>query len=334
MTEAAAFFEGLPKKRMGAGALLFDANGRVLVLKPGYKSHWEIPGGIVEADESPREAARREIREEIGLDIAEDRLELVGLDYMAAGGEKTESLMFVFSAGVLSEEEIASIVDAGIRFECVLMAGFSMELVTHPDLSDPSVVYALHEMGEETRHSRLFSRLLTQLQPEARNPLSRLRVIERFMIQRFIRRPATFDVLVLGGEEIPDLFQKLASEHPDTDPFVRDVNRYHRSEEARHLAFARAVLPERWEQATAVDRFLVRHVVPWIIGDMFRMLVHPGVYKTIGLPAFDTWKRANRTPARVAIRQQATRPILDTLVANGVFKPGRIPKAWRQLTGA
>ena len=64
----------------------------------------------------------------------------------------------------LSREEIASIVDAGIRFECVLMAGFSMELATSPDLSDPAVVYALHEMGEETRHSRLFSRLLAQIQ--------------------------------------------------------------------------------------------------------------------------------------------------------------------------
>jgi hypothetical protein len=234
----------------------------------------------------------------------------------------------------LSREEVASIVDAGIRFECVLMAGFSLELVTHPDLSDPSVVYTLHEMGEETRHSRLFSRLLSQIEPQAKNPLTRLRFIERFMIQRFIRRPATFDVLVLGGEEIPDLFQKLASEHPDTDPFIRDVNRYHRSEESRHLAFARTILSERWSQATAVDRFLVRHVVPWIIGDMFRMLVHPGVYKTVGLPTFDTWKRANRTPARVALRQQATRPILDTLVANGVFQEGRIPKAWRELTGA
>ena len=234
----------------------------------------------------------------------------------------------------LSREEIASIVDAGIRFECVLLAGFGLELVTHPDLSDPSVVYALHEMGEETRHSRLFSRLLTQLQPQAKNPLSRLRVIERFMIQRIIRRPATFNVLVLGGEEIPDLIQKLASEHPDTDPFIREVNRYHRAEEARHLAFGRAILPERWEQATAVDRFLVRHVVPLIIGDMFRMLVHPGVYKTVGLPAFATWKRANRTPARVAVRQQATRPILDILVATGVFKGGRVPRAWRQLTGA
>lgn len=234
----------------------------------------------------------------------------------------------------LSREEVASVIDAGLRFEAVLMAGFSLELVTHPDLTDPSVVYALHEMGEETRHSRLFSRLLRQIKPQAKNPLASLRFVDRMIIRRVIRRPATFDTLVLGGEEIPDLFQKLASEHPETDPFIREVNRYHRAEEARHLAYARAVLPERWEDASPVDRFLVRHVVPHLIADMFRMLVHPGVYRTVGLPAFATWKRANQTPARVALRQQATRPILDTLVAAGVFQPGRVPKAWRRLTGA
>jgi hypothetical protein len=234
----------------------------------------------------------------------------------------------------LSREEIASIVDAGLRFEAVLMAGFSLELVMHGDLTDPAVVYALHEMGEETRHSRLFSRLLSQIQPQARNPLNdRLRKVQRLLVQRLIARPATFDVLVLGGEEIPDLFQKVASEHPDTDPFIREVNRYHRAEEARHLAFARTVLPDRWANASRVDRFLLRHVAPYLIADKFRMLVHPGVYRTIGLPGWSTWRRANRTPARVALRHKATRPILDTLVANGVFKPGRVPKAWRSLTG-
>ena len=39
---------------------------------------------------------------------------------------------------------------------------------------------------------------------------------------RLMRRPAFFCVLVLTGEEIPDLYQKLASEHPDTDPFIRE----------------------------------------------------------------------------------------------------------------
>ena len=49
---------------------------------------------------------------------------------------------------------------------------------------------------------------------------------------------------MLAGEEIPDLMQKLASEHPETDPLLAEVNRYHRQEEARHLAFARMRLPE------------------------------------------------------------------------------------------
>src|SRR2546421_11115789 len=60
----------------------------------------------------------------------------------------------------LAREEVASIVHAGIQFESILMAGFSFQLALQRDYTDPRVVYALHEMGEETRHSRLFARLL------------------------------------------------------------------------------------------------------------------------------------------------------------------------------
>jgi 8-oxo-dGTP diphosphatase len=53
---------------MAAGLLLFDAAGRVLLVKPTYKDHWDVPGGVVESNESPRDAARRELGEELGLD--------------------------------------------------------------------------------------------------------------------------------------------------------------------------------------------------------------------------------------------------------------------------
>ena len=80
-----------------------------------------------------------------------------------------------------------------------------------------------------------------------------------------MRRPAFFCVLVLTGEEIPDLYQKLASEHPDTDPFLREVNRYHRQEEARHLNFARMLLPELCAKATRFERFQIRHLAPLLL---------------------------------------------------------------------
>jgi hypothetical protein len=53
---------GLPSKRMGAGVLFRNAAGDVLLVEPTYVDHWELPGGTVEADESPRAAAVRGLR--------------------------------------------------------------------------------------------------------------------------------------------------------------------------------------------------------------------------------------------------------------------------------
>ena len=63
-----AYQRSLPKKRMSAGALFFDEAGRLLVVEPAYKSNWEIPGGAVELNESPRQACVREVKEELGLE--------------------------------------------------------------------------------------------------------------------------------------------------------------------------------------------------------------------------------------------------------------------------
>jgi hypothetical protein len=193
----------------------------------------------------------------------------------------------------------------------------------------------LHEVGEETRHQRAFLRLIEQLQPTAKNPLARqpFQTFEKIGIGQIIKRPALLYTLVLGGEEIPDLLQKLAAEHPDTDPFLREVNKYHRQEEARHLSFARTVLPELYAKAKPSDKLAVKYVAPLVIKGMFDMLVHPGVYATVGLPTWDTWKAANRSPERVAVRHQDIRPIDATLLDAGALKAGRVPKAWRQLAG-
>lgn len=235
----------------------------------------------------------------------------------------------------LSREEVASILQEGIRFEAVLMAGFGLQIAEAADLTDPRVTYMLHEMGEETRHSRLFARLVGQLRPTARNPLARPVPVALFNrgIRAAITRPAMLFTLVLAGEEIPDLFQKLACEDERTDPYLAAVNRYHRAEEARHLAYARLVLPEVWQEAGAVDRFLVRRVAPHVIAGMFAGIVHPGVYRTVGLPVWSTWRRANRSPARRALRYRATRPILAQVMAAGALPGGRVPKGWRGLCG-
>jgi hypothetical protein len=78
---------------------------------------------------------------------------------------------------------------------------------------------------------------------------------------------------------------------------------------------------------------LVRHLGSRIAIGMFDTIVHPGVYGTIGLPAWRTWNAVNRSAGRTALRHRALRPLLTQLVDAGVFRGGRIPKGWRVATG-
>ncbi|MGW6917133.1 NUDIX hydrolase [Kitasatospora sp. NPDC054939] len=70
-------YRQLPAPMAAATVLVRDTAGRVLVLEPGYKDHLELPGGMVEAHEAPRQAAGRELAEELGLDIPVGRLLVV-----------------------------------------------------------------------------------------------------------------------------------------------------------------------------------------------------------------------------------------------------------------
>ena len=54
------FQRSLPAKRMGAGLVIRDTSGNVLLVDPTYKPQWEVPGGAVEADESPSDCAARD----------------------------------------------------------------------------------------------------------------------------------------------------------------------------------------------------------------------------------------------------------------------------------
>lgn len=54
-----------------AGAIIFDDDGRVLLLEHVFRpdSGWGLPGGFLNKGEQPETALRREMREEIGVDL-------------------------------------------------------------------------------------------------------------------------------------------------------------------------------------------------------------------------------------------------------------------------
>lgn len=64
-------------RKMSAGVILVDAQGRVLMqLRDSdpaimFPDHWGITGGAAKTGETPEDTARREVREETGLDLGE-----------------------------------------------------------------------------------------------------------------------------------------------------------------------------------------------------------------------------------------------------------------------
>ena len=98
----------LPAIPASAGAMIFDRDGRLLILKPVYKSGWTIPGGVMEAGETPWAACQREVHEECGLTVERGRLACV--DFRPPRPGRPGGLRFLFDCGTLPDASLAALV--------------------------------------------------------------------------------------------------------------------------------------------------------------------------------------------------------------------------------
>ncbi|MER6010759.1 NUDIX hydrolase [Streptomyces bluensis] len=104
----AAYIAGLPRVLAGAAALFRDTEGRVLLVEPNYRDGWALPGGTIESDigETPRQGARRETAEEIGLDVELGRL--LAVDWVH-GTARPPQVAYLYDGGVLGEDDLKAI---------------------------------------------------------------------------------------------------------------------------------------------------------------------------------------------------------------------------------
>jgi len=137
----ATYIAGLPRVLAGAAALLRDADGRILLVEPNYREGWALPGGTIESDdgETPRQGARRETLEEIGLDRELGRL--LAVDWVHIPGHMP-LVAYLYDGGVLDEAEFKSI---RLQEEELL----SWRLVAREDLGE----YLQGSLGRRVLHA-------------------------------------------------------------------------------------------------------------------------------------------------------------------------------------
>lgn len=91
------------RKRVAVKAIIRDRTGKVLLVNPTYKEYWDLPGGMVEANEPPRVGAEREVSEELGLRVRIGAL--LGIDWIGQHGPWDDQLVFTFDGGTLADAE-------------------------------------------------------------------------------------------------------------------------------------------------------------------------------------------------------------------------------------
>jgi 8-oxo-dGTP diphosphatase len=103
-TEPVKWHASLPGVIVSAAGIIRDPAGSVLLVKPNYRDHWSLPGGICEFGEAPHDGCAREVAEEIGLELPVGPLLSVDWHVASAtyGPGARPAVFFIFDCGTLA----------------------------------------------------------------------------------------------------------------------------------------------------------------------------------------------------------------------------------------
>lgn len=88
----------------GAHTFVYRPSGDLLLVRHEAVNMWVLPGGLPDGDESFREAARRELSEEAGVEVEYDGLGLVSRVDIFASDYSTWGVLPVFAAKAIETE--------------------------------------------------------------------------------------------------------------------------------------------------------------------------------------------------------------------------------------
>jgi hypothetical protein len=180
--------------------------------------------------------------------------------------------------------------------------------------------YLHHFVDEENKHMVMFGefchRYIGKVYPEKKISLPREYAKGEEEVAFFCK--------VMVVEELGDYYNLEIGRDERCDPLVRELNKVHHVDEARHLAFGRLYLTELFEryragwtdeQLAGFRSWLVEYLrASW--GDYY----NPTMYRDAGLAdGYELRQMALSHPAAAAHRQRASAKIVTYFIQNGLL---------------
>ncbi|MGW1838617.1 AurF N-oxygenase family protein [Streptomyces sp. BBFR2] len=225
----------------------------------------------------------------------------------------------------LSRHEAASLASLGIWFEIILMQLLVRHIYDKP-VTSAHVRYALTEIADECRHSKMFARLITRSGAPA-YPVSRLNHNLARLLKTISTTPGSFACTLLG-EEILDWMQRLTFPDERVQTLVRGVTRIHVVEEARHVRYAREELRRQMVTAPRWERELTRVSAGEAARVFSVAFINPRVYSEVGLDRREAVAQVRASGHRREVMQSGAKRLTDFLDEIGVLR-GAGRKLWR-----
>ncbi|SEG80870.1 P-aminobenzoate N-oxygenase AurF [Thermomonospora echinospora] len=225
----------------------------------------------------------------------------------------------------LSKREVAEIASFGIWSELLLMNILLKTAYRHPYDSRHGA-YALTELADECRHSMMFARMVRTLGLRTHHPHplvhhgAKLAAGAPYL-------PLQMFAGTLVVEEFTDSLQRVSMADEEIQPLVRQVSRIHVIEEARHIRYAREELKRQVAKASPARRRFAAAGIARFTSFIPAMLIHPSVYRAVGLDPGRARRAAAESPHRRAVWAWAMRRCTRFFDEVG-FLDGRGRRIW------
>lgn len=228
----------------------------------------------------------------------------------------------------LTRHEVASIASTGIWFENILTRMLNRQLYHLPP-TDPHVQFALIEIADECRHSRMFARMVDTLEVDAYQPPGWLRWAGSAFAS--LADELTAHAGALYVEQLLDTLQREAADDGRVQPLVRAVSRVHVTEESRHMRFAGDEL-RRAAAGPRRKRLAAQVLLPAVCHLSSVALIDPRVYADVGLDVDEAARQAAANPHWRKTRKDAAARAFATFDACGLSPlPARVAQRLLRL---